>query len=259
MRLGSAQIFRRASARVSLDEFLPIFSKTQAARIDLPMIAPRLGFSGGDTPHLEPLATPLMVGGLSNRVVQQLNGLMSNSGMVGAAGGWHRRRQMGGPVAQAGTGIRAGGAVDDGRRGNDGDRNLHRCWPRGDANGERIVGFGHSFNNEGAIDLPMGSGRINAVIANLSTSFKLGESSDVEGALLADQTVGVAGRVGTAPAMIPMTLHVQYADGGEAQAYHFKLAQHSKLTPMLASAAFMSAWREWARTIRRSFIPSIMT
>jgi hypothetical protein len=225
--------------RVSLDDFLPNFAKSQPTRIDLPMIAPRLGFSSADTPHLEPLSTPLMVGGLSNRVVQQLNGLMGNSGMVALQAGGIVGGKWEGPSPKLEPGSVLAvplvtGDVEMTAIGTCTDV-IH------DANGERIVGFGHSFNNEGPIDLPMGCGRINAVIANLSTSFKLGESSDLEGSLLADQTVGVAGRIGKAPAMIPMTLHVEYADGSESQAYHFKLAQHSKLTPMLASAAFMSA------------------
>jgi hypothetical protein len=41
--------------------------------------------------------------------------------------------------------------------------------------------------------------------------------------------------------MVPMTLHVDYVDAGESQVYHFRLAHHSKLTPMLAAAAFMAA------------------
>ena len=40
--------------------------------------------------------------------------------------------------------------------------------------GDRVFGFGHPFNNEGPVALPMGAGEINGVIANLMTSFKLG-------------------------------------------------------------------------------------
>ena len=103
--------------------------------------------------------------------------------------------------------------------------------------GDRVVGFGHAFNNEGPIALPMGTGRINAVIANLTTSFKIGALSRIDGTLLADQTVGVAGRTGGVPVMAPMDLKVTYTDGSAEQNYHFNLATHPKLTPMIAAAA----------------------
>ncbi len=59
--------------------------------------------------------------------------------------------------------------------------------------GDRVWGFGHPFNNEGSIALPMGSGRINAIIPNLQTSFKLGSIAQEVGALTTDGSVGVAG------------------------------------------------------------------
>ena len=40
--------------------------------------------------------------------------------------------------------------------------------------GDRIYGFGHPFNNEGAIALPMGAGTIKGIIPMLQTSIKLG-------------------------------------------------------------------------------------
>jgi hypothetical protein len=223
----------------SLDEFMPMRASNHHPAIELPTVAARLGFSGPDVPHLQPLATPLMAGGLSKRIVQQLNDLMGGSGMVALQAGGLSGGHADGPSPKLEPGSVLAvplmtGDVEMTAIGTCTDV-IH------DSEGERIVGFGHSFNNEGPIDLPMGSGRINAVIANLSTSFKIGESSGLQGSLLADQTVGVAGRIGTAPPMVPMTLHVDYVDAGESQVYHFQLAHHSKLTPMLAAAAFMAA------------------
>src|SRR5438552_15002868 len=72
--------------------------------------------------------------------------------------------------------------------------------------GDRIWGFGHAFNNEGPVSLPMGSGQISAVIANLNSSFKLGSLTKLRGTLTGDQTVGVTGKVGDAPPMVPMEI-----------------------------------------------------
>ena len=78
----------------------------------------------------------------------------------------------------------------------DGDMQMTAVGTCTERIGDRIFGFGHPFNNEGPIDLPMGSGSIAAVVSNLETSFKLGFISGTSGALMTDQTVGVAGLVG---------------------------------------------------------------
>src|SRR5205823_161099 len=76
---------------------------------------------------------------------------------------------------------------------------------------------------------------------NLTTSFKIGAWSQTQGTLLSDQTVGVAGRIGAAPAMAPVELRVVYPESGEETTYHFNIAIHPKLTPMLVAAAVGAA------------------
>ena len=107
--------------------------------------------------------------------------------------------------------------------------------------GDRMFGFGHPFNNEGFISLPMGGGEIQGIIANLQTSFKLGSMSAACGTLTTDMSVGVAGKVGASPAMIPIDFHVSYADGSPPRSFHFESAVHPKLTPMIAGVAFGAA------------------
>jgi len=107
--------------------------------------------------------------------------------------------------------------------------------------GDRVLGFGHAFFSEGEVSLPMGSGYIHSVIANLVNSFKLGSALKVQGTLHADQVVGVAGKIGDAPAMIPIELRCVYADGTLDQTYRFNAAIHPKFTPMLAAMSAVIA------------------
>src|SRR5206468_11597977 len=85
--------------------------------------------------------------------------------------------------------------------------------------GDRVFGFGHPFNNEGPIALPVGGGEIHGVIANLMTSFKLGSLGKTWGTLYADEAVGVAGKLGATPPMIPIDLDVRYTDGSGERKY----------------------------------------
>jgi hypothetical protein len=107
--------------------------------------------------------------------------------------------------------------------------------------GDRVFGFGHPFNNEGRVTLPMGPGEIHGVIANLTTSFKLGSMTAARGTLTTDASVGVGGMIGTTPKMAPIEITVNDADLGTSQTYHFRAAVHPKFTPLLAGAALAAA------------------
>jgi hypothetical protein len=123
----------------------------------------------------------------------------------------------------------------------EGDMDLTAIGTCTEVLGNRMWGFGHAFNNEGVISMPMGSGQINGIVANLMTSFKLGSLSALRGTLTADQTVGVGGQVGKSPAMIPVDLKIIYTDGSGDVSYHFDCAAHPKLTPMIVGVAITSA------------------
>ena len=63
----------------------------------------------------------------------------------------------------------------------------------------------------------------------------------VRGTLATDQTVGVAGQIGSPPPTVPIELRVKYADGSDDQVYHFTSALHPKFTPLLSAAALAAA------------------
>ena len=107
--------------------------------------------------------------------------------------------------------------------------------------GDRVFGFGHPFQNEGSVVLPMGVGRISGIIPNLMTSFKLGTLTATKGRIVADQTVGVSGRLGEAPPTVPIDVRILYTDGSQDRAYHFDSAMHPRFTPLLAAVALASS------------------
>ena len=190
--------------------------------------------SGGVT-NMRPLSTPLMTGGASAQTLARIGPLFADSGLVPMQAG-------------NGTGSLSGEADPQIEPGSvlavpllTGDMELTAVGTCTERIGTRIFGFGHSFNNEGPIELPVGAGSIAAIVANVETSFKLGFLSTPSGSLLTDQTVGVAGQVGRSAPEVPIELHVVYDDGTVDQTYHFMAALHPKLTPLIASSAVMMA------------------
>ncbi len=188
---------------------------------------------GSDSPmRMRALATPLMVGGVNSLTLARISPLFEGSGLV--------PMQVG-----SGTGSLSGDQDPPHLEPGSvlavplltGDMELTAVGTCTEIVGDRIFGFGHSFNNEGPIDLPIGAGSIAAVVANVETSFKLGFISKTSGALFTDETVGVAGRVGSTAPMAPLQFRIVYDDGSLDETYHFSAALHPKLTPLIAATA----------------------
>ncbi len=198
--------------------------------------APRLGGSG-ETPQLQPLVTPLMAGGLSPGVLGQLRSILGEYNMTAL--------QAGGGGSESASADRKPVKLEPGSALAvpllTGDVDLTAIGTVTEVIGGRVFGFGHPFNNEGAISLPMGSGRVNAIIPNLQTSFKLGALADELGRLTTDGSVGVAGQIGQSAPTIPIEFNVSYADGSAPRTYHFRSALHPKFTPMIAGLALSAA------------------
>src|SRR5688572_19258851 len=204
---------------------------------------PQLGGGDGlaDTSRLRPLATPMMTSGVSSKLLEQMRPIFEAEGII--------------PLQAGGAGSIAGGSG----RSDDtpfadiepgsalvvplvtGDIDMTAVGTATEVIGDRVFGFGHQFMSEGPVPLPMAAGRVDAVIANIMTSFKLGTMTRPRGTIFADQMVGVAGKFGELAPMVPVSLHVVYADGSQDQHYKFELASHPRFTPLLAVMAMGGA------------------
>jgi hypothetical protein len=198
---------------------------------------PRLTTGFDDATRLRPLATPLMTAGVSAKVLEQFQPIFNAYGLVplqaGGMGG------SGDAKEALDVELAPGSVLAIPLLG--GDLELTAIGTCTEVIDDRVFGFGHAMVNEGFVTLPLGAGQINAVIANLATSFKLGSLTKTRGALHTDQTVGVAGRIGQPPTMVPIKLHVTYADGSLDREFEFTSALHAKFTPLLSTLALTSA------------------
>jgi hypothetical protein len=198
--------------------------------------ATRLNALAGDgsAPRLAPLATPLMTSGVSPKVLAEMGPAFSAMGWVPLQGGVGGASASGGDAAKLEPGAAMGVPLITG------DVEMTALGTCTEVLGDRVWGFGHQFNNEGPVALPMGSGQVHAVIANLNSSFKLGSLTQLRGTLTADQVVGVAGRIGAPPPTVPMEIAIAYPDGSNNQTYRFNAAWHPKLTPLIMAAAIQA-------------------
>jgi len=102
-----------------------------------------------------------------------------------------------------------------------------------------VWGFGHSLFAQGPVELPLAAGVIHTIVPNQMNSFKLGSPFKPIGTIYSDQKTGVAGKIGVTPKMVPLDVKVNFA--GEVQTYHYNLAIHEKLSPLLVMVCVQSS------------------
>ena len=105
--------------------------------------------------------------------------------------------------------------------------------------GERFAGFGHPMLQLGATDLPATGAYIHQIIPRQVVSFKLGMPTRTVGALRQDRHAGIAGALGAAPDMLPVTIAVR-GPGGD-NTFRFEVLRHRDLSAALARAVLLSS------------------
>jgi hypothetical protein len=190
----------------------------------------------GDVPQLQPLATPLMTSGVSPELLKQVAPLFEAMGLtpLQSGGGGSTSPPGEAPATLAPGSVLAVPMIL-------GDMEMTALGTTTEVLGDRVFGFGHPFNNEGPVSLPMGAGRVSTIIPNLTTSFKLGAMTVAKGKLTADQSVGVGGLIGNGPSLVPIDFTVTYADGSVNKRYHFDAALHPRFTPLICGLSMMAA------------------
>ncbi len=197
-------------------------------------VNPLLG-KANDAMRMVPLATPLMATGLPPRVFDQFEPILKGYGLLPLQTGGAGTKEAAGSVIP----LHPGSAIAVPLM--TGDMDLSVMGTCTEVLGDRIMGFGHSFLNEGDILLPLSSGYIHGVIPNLQTSFKLGAAATPLGVLVSDQYCGVAGKIGPTSPSVPMEIRCVYADGSVDQTFRFNLALHPRLTATLAAMALAAS------------------
>jgi len=98
--------------------------------------------------------------------------------------------------------------------------------------GDRILAFGHPLFGLGAVDLPLTAARVEALLPSTLQSARMARPLGEIGAVRQDRAVGLVGRLGVRPRMIPVRLQLTGADGA-AHEFAFEIADDPLLSPLL--------------------------
>ena len=209
-------------------------------------LAPRPEYSTGPTRMVE-IATPLSMSGFTARTIDQFAPQLRSLGLEptqGTLGGARSNLGMGDPkVVTPGSMISVQLVTGDLAVGADGTV-THVV-------GDRVYAFGHRFLSIGAVEMPFARSEVVALLPNLNTSFKISSAREWMGAITADYSTAVAGRLGRRAPMVPMSITV---NGDQQAKYEIQVVRERLLTPFLMQMATYSAIDGTERTVGPSTV-----
>jgi SpoIVB peptidase S55 len=192
---------------------------------------PQLPSSGG----IRPLATPVLIGGLSAGARRMAGDLLAPLGLQPFdAGGGSADVEPGAPEH-----FEAGGAI--GVQLVRGDVNVTPFGTVTRVEGDRLVAFGHPLMDAGVTALPTAVGRVLWILASEESSQKMGVAVRPLGALLNDRQSSIVVSESASAPMVKVRLHVDGVQGAPKSDWQFEIAQEPFMTPSLLAMALGSA------------------
>ncbi len=190
-------------------------------------------FSGSSTGP-KPVATPLLMGGMTTGGIAAMKQLMAPLGLMPmqAGGG-------GAPDPNAPTRFVDGGAV--GVQLIRGDMSGMGLGTVTRVEGDKLVAFGHPMMMSGVTALPTAIGRVLWFMASQARSFKLGVPSRPVGALVNDRLASIVVSHSMKAPIFPVTLNIKGVPGAPTTKWKFEVAHEKFMTPSYVAVALGSA------------------
>jgi hypothetical protein len=117
-----------------------------------------------------------------------------------------------------------------------------------EVDGDTVYAFGHPFMQVGRTALPMHDSEVLAVVRNLNNSFKFFTTGQPVGAFTQDRLLGVLGRLGARPDMIPVAITVATPRKPPAN-FSVEVARDPVLAPFLLNYALFNFLQAEERAI----------
>jgi len=189
---------------------------------------------------LRPIATPLVMSGFQPDMADTLGAAFRDQGfvpMAGGAAGGHGEMPYEGP-------LKPGDAV--GVLFVDGDLQLGGTGTVTHIDGDRVYAFGHPMYNLGPTQFPMTRAYVYTLLPSLFSSSKLSSTGDVIGTFLEDRATAIAGRLGSGPQMIPVTLTLE-SSRVPTRVFHFRVVKDELFTPLMTYSALANTLISYER------------
>lgn len=191
--------------------------------------------------RLQPIATPLVIGGFSGAAADLLQDAFRGSGFVPVAGSL----QAAGPAPPAGP-LEPGDAL--GVSLVRGDYELGATGTVTHVDGARVYAFGHPFFNLGPTQFPMTRAHVYTLLPSLMTSSKISALGEVIGTVEQDRATTIAGTLGPPPALIPVRITLA-SERGSTRTLAFEVVNDEFFTPLITFLTVANTLTSYERQI----------
>ena len=121
--------------------------------------------------------------------------------------------------------------------------------------GKKILAFGHSFTHAGNVNYFMTDASVIGSISGAnSTGIKLAGIGHIIGRVNQDRESGVAGVLGTFPAVVPVTVTIKDTSLNKEETYNATIAYNENLVPKLSASIAYTALSKMADSLAESTV-----
>ncbi len=192
---------------------------------------------------MTPIATPVTMAGFSDEAIRQFAPMFSQLGLAVAQGGAGGKLSSSKPAADWATSMQPGETIAAVLVS--GDMNMTGGGTVTYNDGKRVLAFGHPMFNLGPVDMPIAKDTIITTLASSYQPTKMGNATEVVGALRQDRHSAIEGELGATAQMIPVTLQVRSFDEQNTvrreRSFHYNVFVDQKWTPYLMMATLFNS------------------
>jgi hypothetical protein len=103
----------------------------------------------------------------------------------------------------------------------------------------QVYAFGHPFYNLGPTQFPMKKAYVFSVFPSLYQSWKISSAADPVGTIEQDRMTAIAGRLGKAPRLIPVSVKLRTSRSQQKE-FTFRIVEDELFSPVLAFVSLLS-------------------
>ncbi len=194
------------------------------------------------TTSMTQIATPIAMSGFTDEAVKEFAPIFNQLGMSVSQGGAGGQLNSATPAKDWRTALQPGESVAAVLVS--GDMTMTGGGTVTYNDGKRILAFGHPMFNLGPVDMPLAKEEILTTLASSYQPTKMGNASEVVGALRQDRHSAISGELGATAQMIPVTMRVKsYGIKNtvrNSRDFHFNVFVDQKWTPYLMMATLFN-------------------
>ena len=206
----------------------------KAGSYDLRLHAEQIASRRASSGPIAPVATPLLVGGMTSGAIEMARTLLGPLGLEPLQAGGNGETDANAPTRYA-NGSAIGVELIRGDVSAVGLGTVTRV------EGDRLVAFGHPMMQAGVTAIPTSISRVLWLLASEMRSFKIGMPVRPVGAMVNDRSASIVISQAAKAPVIPVTMTLKGVPGPEPTTWRFELAHEKFMTPSFLAVALGSA------------------